>query len=115
MAISDRDLDVINGALTLAIFRATVAGNDEAEEILKEVSIRVAGEMQRRQVGPFTLAEARDSGKWYRRIGDLRWRREINGELHCRTDSPGSRPFRDDGAVWVDIADAAAADWETCE
>jgi hypothetical protein len=115
MQISDRDLGVIKGALTLAVFRASVAGNDDAEDILKDVSIRVSLEIQRRAIGPFTLSEARDSGRWYRRMGDARWRKEINGEMHCRTDAPGSRPFRDDSAELVHISDGAANDWEISE
>lgn len=115
MRISDRDLEAINGALTLAIMRAAINGNDEAEEIFKEVSIRVSHEIQRREFGPFTLAEARDANKWYRRIGDAKWRREINGEIHCKIDAPGARAFRDDDARWVEISDAAAADWEVLD
>lgn len=112
MPISDRDIDVINGALTLAIFRASVAGNDEAKEIFKDVAMRVAAELERRKVGPFSLAEARDSGKWYRRIGDQRWRCEIDGVMHSKGDGPGARPMPLPGSELVTIADAAAGDWE---
>lgn len=112
MTISDQDLLTIQGALALATMRAIAHGNDEAAEIFKGAAKRLDAELVRRVDGPLTLAEARDSGKWYRRIGDQRWRCEIDGVMHSKGDGPGARPMPLPGSELVTIADAAAGDWE---
>jgi hypothetical protein len=112
MAISDHDLEVIQGALAIATYRSLERNNGEAVEILRAVSLRVDVEVRRREVGPYSLAEARDRGGWYRRIGDAWWRREIDGVMHSRSDAAGARAVAMDRSGVLDVADAAAADWE---
>ena len=112
MAISNQDLMTIQGAIALAILRAGAHGNDEAVEIFRGTSQRLDAEIERRISGPLTLAEARDSGGWYRRIGDARWRKEIDGVMYSKGDTPGAREIALAGSELVTIADAAAGDWE---
>ena len=112
MPISDQDLLTIQGAIALATMRAIAHGNDEAVEIFRGTSQRLDAEIERRISGPLTLAEARDSGGWYRRIGDARWRKEIDGVMYSKGDTPGAREIALAGSELVTIADAAAGDWE---